>query len=86
MGELGEAGIWSRSRHTLTKAMNLGEKRLSSELLSWGGFPFTTWVSWSNTLFHLGSISSCFCSFSSTVDRILWRNKTQKIRGPGQDQ
>lgn len=40
--------------HTLTKEMNLGEKRLSSELLSCGGSPLTTWVSWSNTLFHLG--------------------------------
>lgn len=34
--------------------MNLGEKRLSSELLSCGGSPLTTWVSWSNTLFHFG--------------------------------
>lgn len=33
------------SYHTLTKAMNLGEKRLSSELLSCGGSPLTTWVS-----------------------------------------
>lgn len=40
--------------HTLTKEMNLGEKRLSSELLSCGGSPLTTWVSWSNTLFHFG--------------------------------
>lgn len=30
------------SYHTLTKAMNLGEKRLSSELLSCGGSPLTT--------------------------------------------
>lgn len=42
------------SHHTLTKEMNLGEKRLSSELLSWGGSPLTTWVSWSKTLFHFG--------------------------------
>lgn len=31
--------------HRLTKLMNLGENCLSSELLSWGGSPFTTCVS-----------------------------------------
>lgn len=34
--------------------MNFGENCLSSELLSCGGSPFTTCVSWSKTLFHLG--------------------------------
>ncbi len=42
------------SHHRLTKLMNLGENCLSSELLSCGGSPFTTCVSWSNTLFHFG--------------------------------
>lgn len=40
--------------HKLTKLMNLGENCLSSELLSCGGSPFTTCVSWSKTLFHFG--------------------------------
>lgn len=44
----------AHTHHKLTKLMKLGENSLSSELLSWGGSPFTTCVNWSNTLFHLG--------------------------------
>lgn len=44
----------SGTHHKLTKLMKLGENSLSSELLSCGGSPFTTCVSWSNTLFHFG--------------------------------
>lgn len=42
------------THHRLTKVMNFGENCLSSELLSCGGSPFTTCVSWSKTLFHFG--------------------------------
>lgn len=49
-GQTGPQGTY----HKLTKLMNMGENCLSSELLSCGGSPFTTCVSWSKTLFHLG--------------------------------
>ena len=37
--------------HVLTKSINSGENRTS---LRQGGSPWTTCVSWSNTLFHFG--------------------------------
>jgi len=39
------------TNHVLTKSINSGENRTS---LRQGGSPWTTCVSWSNTLFHFG--------------------------------
>ncbi len=68
--------MWTH--HRLTNWMNLGENCLSSELLRCGGSPFTTCVSWSNTLFHLGygkrPVASSYCNTNTftTLKQRSW--------------